>query len=66
MIELIGNGLDDRAIAKRLCVSIVTVRRRATSFRTKVRASNRAEAVAIAVTRGWFRHPSACPASDDK
>lgn len=56
VIELIAAGLSDRVIAKRLFVSMVTVRRRATSFRTKVGAQNRAEAVAIAVTRGWFRH----------
>jgi LuxR family maltose regulon positive regulatory protein len=56
VIELVAAGLSDRVIARRLFVSIVTVRRRATSFRVKVGAQTRAEAVAIAITRGWFRH----------
>lgn len=58
VIELIANGHTDRAIARRLSVSVVTVRRRATSFRTKIGASNRAEAIAIAAGRGWFTHPA--------
>lgn len=66
VIELIANGYTDRAIARRLSVSVVTVRRRATSFRTKVGARNRAEAVAIAVGRGWFQHPAARSGGDDK
>ncbi|MDQ3916589.1 MAG: LuxR C-terminal-related transcriptional regulator [Actinomycetota bacterium] len=58
MIELIATGLTDHAIARRLSVSIVTVRRRATSFRTKVGARNRIEAVAIGAGLGWFEHPA--------
>ena len=58
VIDLIANGYTDRAIARRLSVSVVTVRRRATSFRTKVGARNRAEAIAIAAGRGWIEHPS--------
>ena len=58
VIELIANGYTDHAIARRLSVSIVTVRRRATSFRTKIGAGNRAEAIAIAAGRGWFVHPA--------
>jgi hypothetical protein len=58
VIELIGNGYSDRAIARHLSVSVVTVRRRAKSFRTKVGAGNRPEAVAIAVGMGWFEHPA--------
>lgn len=57
VIELIANGYTDRAIARRLSVSVVTVRRRATSFRTKIGARNRAEAIAIAAGRGWIEHP---------
>ncbi len=63
---MIANGLTDHAIARRLCVSVVTVRRRATSFRTKIGARNRAEAIAIAAGRGWLEHPAVKAARDDK
>ncbi len=68
VIELVANGLTDHAIARRLSVSVVTVRRRATSFRTKTGARNRAEAVAIAAGLGWFEHPAvaAVRRRDDK
>jgi DNA-binding NarL/FixJ family response regulator len=58
VIELLANGLTDHAVARRLAVSIVTVRRRATGFRTKVGAANRVEAVAIAAGAGWIVHPA--------
>lgn len=68
MIELVANGLQDHSIARRLSVSIVTVRRRATSFRSKVGARNRVEAVAIAAGLRWFEHPAVrrAIAGDDK
>lgn len=66
VIELIANGHTDLAIARRLSVSVVTVRRRATSFRTKIGARNRAEAIAIAAGRGWLEHPAVRAARDDK
>ena len=56
VIELIANGLTDQAIARRLGVSVVTVRRRATSFRGKVNARTSPEAVAIAAAQGWIKH----------
>lgn len=58
VLEYIASGYTDQAIARLLQVSVVTVRRRATSLRVKLGARNRAEAVAIAVGRGLFRHPS--------
>lgn len=58
VIDLVANGLTDHAIARRLSVSIVTVRRRATSFRVKVGAVNRVEAVAIGAGLGWVEHPA--------
>ena len=64
VVELIANGYTDRAIARRLSVSVVTVRRRATSFRTKIGAGNRAEAIAIAAGRGWIEHPLVRAARD--
>lgn len=66
VIALIANGLTDRAIARRLSVSVVTVRRRATSFRTKIGARNRAEAIAIAAGSGWLEHPAVRRARDQK
>ena len=65
-MELIATGLTDHAIARRLSVSVVTVRRRATSFRTKIGARTRAEAIAIAAGRGWLEHPAVRAARDDK
>ncbi len=56
VVELIANGLTDQAIARRLGVSVVTVRRRAASFRVKVGARTRPEAVAIAAAQGWIKH----------
>jgi DNA-binding NarL/FixJ family response regulator len=58
VIDLVAGGLTDLAIARRLSVSIVTVRRRATSFRKKVRAVNRVEAIAIGAGLGWIEHPA--------
>ncbi len=58
VIELIGTGYKDQAIAHRLNVSLATVRRRATSVREKLGARTRPEAVAIAVGRGLFEHPT--------
>jgi DNA-binding NarL/FixJ family response regulator len=66
VMELIAHGYTDHAIARRLSVSIVTVRRRATSFRTKIGAGNRAEAIAIAAGRGWIEHAAVRRPSDDK
>lgn len=57
VMNLISAGLKDIAIARRLDVSVVTVRRRASSFRKRVGASNRVEAVALGMARGWLRSP---------
>lgn len=70
-MEFVANGLTDVAIARRLSVSVVTVRRRATSFRNKIGARTRIEAVAIAAGLGWIEHPvvaarKAAAAVDDK
>ena len=54
VMRLIASGLKDYVIARRLEVSVVTVRRRAQSFRRRVGASTRSEAVAIAAARGWL------------
>jgi DNA-binding NarL/FixJ family response regulator len=59
VIQMISKGLTDRAIARRLNVSVITVRRRAGRFRTKVGANSRIQAVAIAAHRGWIE-PEAC------
>ena len=52
VMRLIAEGLKDHAIARRLGVSVVTVRRRAQRFRTRIGASNRIQAVALAASRG--------------
>lgn len=54
VLEMIASGLTDKAVARRVGVSVVTIRRRATSFRKKVGARTRPEAVAIAVGQGWI------------
>ncbi|MGH2753167.1 MAG: LuxR C-terminal-related transcriptional regulator [Actinomycetota bacterium] len=55
VIRLIASGLKDYVIARRLEVSVVTVRRRAQSFRRRVGASTRSESIAIAAARGWLQ-----------
>lgn len=54
VMRLMAIGLKDYAIARRLEVSVVTVRRRARSFRLRVGATNRSEAIAVGVSRGWL------------
>lgn len=61
VMRFIAAGLKDRAIARRLGVSIVTVRRRASRFRERVGARNRSEAVAIAAAHGWISVVSQWP-----
>lgn len=55
VVELVAEGLVDRAIARRLGVSVVTVRRRAKRFQSRLGARNRINAVAIAASRGFLR-----------
>jgi len=55
VMRMIANGLKDRAIARRLGVSAVTVRRRARRFRDRVGAENRMQAIAIAACKGWLK-----------
>ena len=52
VMTLIVSGLTDQAIARRLGVSVITVRRRATRFRHRMGASTRIEAAVIAAKRG--------------
>ena len=52
VIRLIAEGMKDHAIARRLEISVVTVRRRAQRFRERVGAKNRSHALAIAAVRG--------------
>ena len=52
VMEMIADGMKDSAIARRLGVSIVTVRRRASRFRRRVGATTRTQAVAIATREG--------------
>lgn len=54
VMNLMAVGLKDFAIARRLDVSVVTVRRRARSFRQRVGAMNRSEAIALGVFNGFL------------
>lgn len=57
VMRLMAVGFKDYAIARRLGVSVVTVRRRARSFRVRVGATNRSEAIAVGTSRGWLISP---------
>lgn len=54
VMRLIATGAKDYVIARRLGVSIVTVRRRVVAFRNRVGATTRSEAVARAATLGML------------
>jgi DNA-binding CsgD family transcriptional regulator len=54
VMRLCASGLKDVVIARRLGVSVVTVRRRANGFRRRLGAQNRPQAVAIATRLGWI------------
>lgn len=54
VIRMVASGYKDFVIARRLGVSIVTVRRRAFSFRARVGAKTRSEAIARAAALGWL------------
>ena len=53
-MRLVAEGHKDLGIARRLDVAPVTVRRRAQRFTRKLGARNRAHAIALAMTQGWF------------
>lgn len=54
VLDLMAQGLADGAIARRLGVSVVTVRRHITAITTKLSVSNRFAAGAAAQRRGWI------------
>lgn len=54
VMHLVVAGLSDHTIARRLGISIRTVRRRARSFCKRMDAATRIEAAAIAIRRGWL------------
>ena len=54
VMRLVVEGLTDQAIARRIGVSIITVRRRAVRFRRRLGASTRIEAAVLATKRGWL------------
>ena len=55
VMRLVAEGHKDVAIARRLGVAPITVRRRAQSFCRRLGAQNRAQAIAIATARGWIQ-----------
>lgn len=65
VMRLVAAGHKDVAIARRLGVAPITVRRRAQRFCRRVGARNRAQAIAIAVREGWLAsHDVEEPPSD--
>lgn len=54
VMRLIVSGMTDHTIARRLGISVITVRRRAASFRRRFGASTRIEAAVAAAKRGWL------------
>lgn len=55
VLELLAQGADDDAIARRLKISTTTVRRRFTILREELGANSRFAAGAAAVRRGWIK-----------
>lgn len=54
VLELIAEGLPNKAIATRLGISDQTVKFHASSIQSKLGAANRTDAVRRAVRRGWL------------
>lgn len=57
ILDLLGEGLSNQAIADRLTLSINTVRTHVQTVLTKLRAHSKLEAVAIATRRGLLIRP---------
>lgn len=57
VMRLVAQGHKDVAIARRLGVAPVTIRRRAQRFSRRVGARNRAQAIAVAAANGWLDPP---------
>jgi len=55
VMQAVLDGFKDQAIARRLGISIITVRRRVSRFVRRVGAQNRTQAIAIGVVQGWLR-----------
>ncbi|MBA8956567.1 LuxR C-terminal-related transcriptional regulator [Actinomadura namibiensis] len=55
ILELLVQGADDEAIARRLKISATTVRRRITAIREELGTPSRFAAGAAAVRRGWIK-----------
>lgn len=54
VMRLVIEGFTDQAIARKVGVSIITVRRRAARFRRRFDASTRIAAAVLAAKRGWL------------
>ena len=55
VLQLIADGLTDRAICKRLCIAADTVKSHVKRLRGKLRAANRGQAVAVGFRRGLIK-----------
>jgi DNA-binding NarL/FixJ family response regulator len=58
LLELVAEGLSNRAIAERLSVSSNTVKYHMRNILQKLNAQNRTEAVMAAMRAGWLKPPS--------
>jgi DNA-binding NarL/FixJ family response regulator len=54
VLELMAQGLNDGAIARRAALSITTVRRHITAIMTRLNVSSRFAAGAAAQRKGWI------------
>ncbi|MER5881162.1 helix-turn-helix transcriptional regulator [Streptomyces sp. NPDC001910] len=63
VLRLMGQGLTDEAVCKKLGIGLRTLRRTIAELMDRLGARSRFEAGAIAVDRGWLRP---CPCSSDR
>ena len=63
VMRLVAEGIKDAVIARRLGVSVVTVRRRARRFAQRLGATNRTHAVALATSLGLLQPGHVTPTS---
>lgn len=55
VMQAVLDGQKDQTIARRLGISVITVRRRVSRFLNQVGAKNRIQGAVVGVQRGWLR-----------
>ncbi|HEX6873108.1 MAG TPA: LuxR C-terminal-related transcriptional regulator [Micromonosporaceae bacterium] len=56
VLQLLGDGLKDESVAKRLGISVRSVRRKISDLLRRLRAESRFQAGVLAAQRGWIAH----------